>query len=87
LFFLRISSSFAFLVYLCCLPDPVVGLGIFPTKNPRLTGNRGFLENLFLGLKFPSRDATQMPNEHAAIRTLATLTNCDALSHFLIATN
>jgi hypothetical protein len=50
---------------------------IFPTKNPRLTGNRGFVGNLCYGLENSTHDAkgevAAVPNGHQSIDLLLTL--------------
>jgi hypothetical protein len=53
-----------------CLSLLIIGF-TQQTENPRLTGNRGFLENLLLPLPFPSHDAKTkaitLPNGHASV--------------------
>jgi hypothetical protein len=64
-------------------PSSWAGLG--STKNPRLTGNRGFLEIYFLtGLEGSSRDAgAAMPNGHLVLGSLAAQTHISRSRHFL----
>jgi hypothetical protein len=63
------------------------GGAISPTKNPRLTGNRGFLENLFIGLAVPSHDASPasaaVPTGHLSRDGLALEADCNPSHHTL----
>ena len=66
---------------------PATRAGLVSTKNPRLTGNRGFLEIYFLiGLEGSSRDAdAAVPNGHLVLGSLAAQTDISRGRHFLTA--
>jgi hypothetical protein len=68
-------------------PAPCRGKSFSKTKNPRLTGNRGFLENLFFRLEHSSHAAkapdAAMPNGHARTGFGALQLRCVRVFHFL----
>src|SRR5258708_3873147 len=61
--------------------------GLPTTKNPRLTGNRGFFENLTFRLELSSREAravttAMLPLGHLSFGPLSALIHCNRCSHF-----
>jgi hypothetical protein len=81
LFCFFLFGFFAFFVY------PAEARTDFPTKNTRLTGNRGFVGNLCYRLENSThgamRRAAAVPNGHKSLDLLRALLCCIRVCHFL----